>query len=393
MTRRTQATSLLALAAGAALVVGAFMPGRAQAPQEVGNPTGGPPSSGPLTVGTTTPPEPQPQFPVTKLALGEKPPQFVVVSFDGSCETPEGTMRHYLDTAKQVSGHFTFNLSGLCVLPRNDMKMNYLPPGHEPGTSDIGFAVPEWVSSRIVTWSEAYRTGHEIGTHYLGHFCGATGVNTWSTADWTSEITQFNEFITNWQKYNPDLASKLPALPFDTSVIKGGRTPCLEGQRDQMYPAMTAAGYTYDSSNSGKLTWPKKVDGYNLWDFPLEEIKLHGADMNVLSMDYNFLANLNDGQTEATPEHCAAIENKVYQSYMDAGEALYAGNRAPLFIGNHFNDWACGAFQNSLSTFVTDFKARHPDVQFVSNLDLERWLEAQDPQVLANLQALPVQTY
>ena len=72
---------------------------------------------------------------------------------------------------------------------------------------------------------------------------------------------------------------------------------------------------------------------------------------------------------------------------------LYAGNRAPLFIGNHFNDWACGAFQNSLSTFVTDFKARHPDVQFVSNLDLERWLEAQDPQVLANLQALPVQTY
>ena len=54
-----------------------------------------------------------------------------------------------------------------------------------------------------MTWSEAYRTGHEIGTHYLGHFCGATGVNTWSTADWTSEITQFNEFITNWQKYNP----------------------------------------------------------------------------------------------------------------------------------------------------------------------------------------------
>ena len=68
---------------------------------------------------------------MTKLALGEKPPQFVVVSFDGSCETPEGTMRHYLDTAKQVSGHFTFNLSGLCAA-RNDMKMNYLPPGHEP---------------------------------------------------------------------------------------------------------------------------------------------------------------------------------------------------------------------------------------------------------------------
>ena len=72
---------------------------------------------------------------------------------------------------------------------------------------------------------------------------------------------------------------------------------------------------------------------------------------------------------------------------------MYNGNRAPLFIGNHFNDWACGSFTASLTRFITDFKKMHPDVRFVSNLDLERWLEAQDPAVLAELQARPMQQY
>lgn len=409
MSLRVVLTSGLALAAGAGLVMGAFLPGLAETPATTAatdrsaeaapsaSPAETPQSATgeknkPLESGVTSPPEDAPEFKVAKLKPGEQPPQFVVVSFDGSCEMPDGTMAHYLDTAEKVDGRFTFNISGVCVLPRTDVKYNYQPPGRPAGTSDIGFAVPEWVPSRISTWTEAYLAGHEMGTHYMGHFCGPEGVQSWTTADWTSEINQFNEFLTNWPKYNPGLTGLKP-LPFDTSVIKGGRTPCLEGQRDQMYPAMVAAGYTYDSSNSGKLLWPKKVDGYDLWDFPLEAIKLHGQDFKVLSMDYNFLANLNNGQTEAPPARCKEIENTVYQSYMDAGNALYAGNRAPLFIGNHFNEWACGAFKSSLTRFITDFKAQHPDVQFVSNTDLEKWLEAQDPLVLASLQARPLQEY
>ncbi|MCB9411393.1 MAG: hypothetical protein H6525_00845 [Actinobacteria bacterium] len=397
-------SSALALAAGAGLITGGFLPAlgggssdpirtAAEASPATDNTEpDAPPTKAPLTVGTTTPPLPQPEFEVEPLAPGERPPQFVVVSFDGSCETTDGIMRHYLDTAASVDGNFVFNLSGLCVLPRNDQKFNYQPPGRPAGSSDIGFAVPEWVSSRILTWTEAYRTGHEIATHYLGHFCGPNGVQTWSTADWASEIEQFNGFLTDWPIHNPDLAH-LDPLPFDPSVIKGGRTPCLEGQRDQMYPAMVAAGYTYEASNSGKLAWPKKVTGYDLWDFPLQQIRLDGHGFNVLSMDYNFLANLNAGQTEAPPAKCAEIEETVYRSYLKAAEALYRGNRAPFFIGNHFNEWACGAFTDSLTRFITDFHRKHPDVRFVTNVQLEQWLEAQDPAVLAQLQALPPQTY
>lgn len=401
---RVAVTSALALAAGAGLVVGAFIPSVAEAPTSssltaMEEATGGgssqeAPQEAPkrLTIGTTSPPEEQPQIEIKKLAPGEKPPQFVVVSFDGSCEMPDGIMADYLDTAKKVDGRFTFNISGVCVLPKNDMKYKYQPPGRPAGSSDIGFAVPEWVPSRITTWTEAYRSGHEMATHYLGHFCGPNGVQTWSTADWTSEINQFNDFLTNWPTNNPDLTG-LDPLPFDTSVITGGRTPCLEGQRDQMYPAMIAAGYTYESSNSGKLTWPKKVEGYDIWDFPLQGIAIAGYGMKTLTMDYNFLANLNGGQTEAAPAQCAEIEKTVYQSYLNAGNALYNGNRAPLFIGNHFNEWACGSFTKSLTRFILDFKKAHPDVQFISNADLEKWLEAQDPAVLAQLQAQPEPVY
>ena len=302
---------LLALAAVAGLIYGGFLPkGTAAAgntaAESGGNTSsdGGEASSSPTgpPKSVTTPPEPQPELEIKKLAPGEKPPQFVVVSFDGSCETKSKLFRHYLDTAEKVSGRFSFNISGLCILPDNEQKLNYDPPNKPRGTSAIGFGDPSLLADRINAWTEAYKKGHEIATHYLGHFCGSGGVQSWDTAGWTSEINQFNTFMNEWTKFNPQYTGGVDPLPFDASVIKGGRTPCLEGQRDQMYPAMVAAGYTYDTSNSGDLSWPKKVKDYNLWDFPLQSINLAATPSTVLSMDYNFLANLNNGQPATTPE-------------------------------------------------------------------------------------------
>lgn len=392
---------LLALAAVAGLIYGGFLPkGTAAADNtaaESGGNTssdGGDASSSPTgpPKSVTTPPEPQPELEIKKLAPGEKPPQFVVVSFDGSCETKSKLFRHYLDTAEKVSGRFSFNISGLCILPDNEQKLNYDPPNKPRGTSAIGFGDPSLLADRINAWTEAYKKGHEIATHYLGHFCGSGGVQSWDTAGWTSEINQFNTFMNEWTKFNPQYTGGVDPLPFDASVIKGGRTPCLEGQRDQMYPAMVAAGYTYDTSNSGDLSWPKKVKDYNLWDFPLQTIKVAGYNESNLSMDYNFLVTQNKGETKADPEKCKAMEQSTYNSLMGAAETVYNGNRAPFFVGNHFNEWACGAYKNSLTNFIVDLKAKHPDVQFVSNLDLEKWLEAQDPAVLQQLQALPPAT-
>ena len=100
---------LLALAAALGLVVGAVLPGSSSAPTAdsstpaPADPTdGGSPESSsgePLPTDASASPAigevmgegggvsavnlPQPDFPVEKLAPGEKPPQFVTISFDG----------------------------------------------------------------------------------------------------------------------------------------------------------------------------------------------------------------------------------------------------------------------------------------------------------------------
>lgn len=332
--------------------------------------------------GVTSPPEEQPAFEITKLAPGEKPPQFVVVSFDGGVESKTGLMEHYLELARQVEGRFSFFISGVYLLPDNKMRLNYDPPGHPRGTSAIGFADPDIIGTRIDRLSEAWRDGNEIGTHFMGHFCGSGGVGSWDTADWTSEIDQGNRVIDNWRVFNPQAAETDP-LPFDSSVVKGGRTPCLEGDRAAMYKAFKKAGYEYDTSNSGELAWPEK-NKYGLWDIPLQTIKISG--FRTLSMDYNFLVNQNDGQQDASPERCAEIKADTLEAYKKALRDVHDGNRAPLILGNHMNEWVCGAYRDALSEFIADAHDKYEDVKFISTLDLAHWLDAQDPAVLATLQ-------
>ena len=63
----------------------------------------------------------------------------------------------------------------------------------------------------------AFEEGHEIGTHFLGHFCDAHGVGTWTAADWTSELARARYFIDSWKEINGAEASNL-RLPFDSSA-------------------------------------------------------------------------------------------------------------------------------------------------------------------------------
>ena len=385
--------ALLAVAVAAIAVFVFILPSRsAENPSSANSPIEGTAQLNPKggvtnakdTSGVTTPPEAQPELEIKKLAPGEKPPQFVVVSFDGGVESKTGIMQHYLDIAKQVDGRFSFFVSGVYLLPDNKTKLNYAPPKKPRGTSAIGFGDPNIIEERINKLSDAYKAGNEIGTHFNGHFCGPGGVGSWSAADWTSEINQFNTFVNNWRAFNPQAANAGP-LPFDASVVKGGRTPCLEGNRPAMYKAFKDAGYRYDTSGGGSLVWPKQMKN-GLWNIPLQAIKVAGMKYGVLSMDYNFLANQNAGKITASSDKCQQIEDDTYNAYNNALRAVNDGNRAPLILGNHMNEWVCGAYKKALSRFIVDTHERDPDVRFISTLDLVNWMEAQDPAVLAELQ-------
>ena len=346
-------------------------------------------SPSPTDTPTDTPQTTEGFPPITKLKAGEKPPQFVVLSFDGACK--HDLWQHYLELARDNDAHFTFFLSGLCLVP--DAKRTlYRPPGKPIGYSAIGFGQASLIPQRIRDISQAYDEGNEIGTHFLGHFCDAQGVGTWNASQWTSELNQAVKFLNDWKSINGNTDPSLQ-LPFSADVWKGARTPCLLGKPKAMYPVWKKFGFTYDASRTGTLTWPKKVAGYGLWEFPLQRINVVGYNKTNLSMDYNLLYVQNKGKIDAAPAQCAKIETSTYQSLMQALKAVNNGNRAPFFIGNHFNQWACGAYVKALTRFVTDAHATYPDVNFVTFEYLTRWLDAQDPKVLAALQKKPPPRY
>ena len=102
------------------------------------------------------------------LAPGERPPQFVLFSFDGA-----GSHRHWqrmLALAGESEARITGFLSGIYLVPDAE-RTRYRAPGHPAGRSAIGFGgPPEKVDTLIADLREARRRGHEIGTHYNGHF-------------------------------------------------------------------------------------------------------------------------------------------------------------------------------------------------------------------------------
>src|SRR5436305_2962184 len=147
------------------------------------------PSRTPSAVSPRAPLLRMPARPPARRPSARKPPQFVVVSFDGS-----GGIRlwpYWRAVARGAHAHFTFFVSGVYLLPEAERR-RYHAPRHRAGVSDIWFAQPDLGLSAVQvvrrTRAEiagAYLEGHEIATHFNGHFCEpyAGNVDTWSAAD------------------------------------------------------------------------------------------------------------------------------------------------------------------------------------------------------------------
>ncbi|MFI1971554.1 hypothetical protein [Streptomyces cinnamoneus] len=336
--------------------------------------------------GSTAETGPQPRQPKPRrLAPGEKPPQFVVFSWDGAGEDGQKLFSHFRAVGKKYHAAMTYFLSGVYMLPEEKRKL-YDPPRHRRGASDIGFNDVKGVRATVEQLRGAWLDGSEIGTHFNGHFCGADrGVGTWSTEEWTSEIRQAESFVKHWRT-NAGLKDE-PSLPFDYSKeLVGGRAPCLEGQR-RLIPAAKDMGFRYDaSSEGGRQVWPKKIHG--LWDFPLQDVPVPGRDFETLSMDYNFLANQSD-TTNGDPDHYDAWGKQMRDGLMAGFNRAYHGNRAPFFVGDHFESWNGGTYMRAVESVIKKVCTKE-DVRCVSFKQLADWMDAQDPAVLARLRKLDV---
>ncbi|MER5418066.1 hypothetical protein [Streptomyces virginiae] len=375
------------LGLGGAALLGAA--GCGSSDQVPPRPTGKPPetsSSMKIGDGSTSDTGPQPGQPTAQVRLeaGETPPQFVVFSWDGAGEIGNGLFPRFLKLARDHGASMTFFLSGLYLLSESKKHL-YRPPRNPVGASDIGYLKDENIRSTIRYIREAWIDGHEIATHFNGHFCGGPGsVVTWSTADWHNEISQAVSFVTNWRTNTG--FTEISPLPFDyRKELVGGRTPCLLGQ-ESLLPAAAELGWRYDASSPGGLQiWPTKKHG--VWDFPLQSLPFPGHSFEVLSMDYNILANQSNKTTRGASSNYPAWRAQATLTYLNGFRRAYQGNRAPLFIGNHFEEWNGGIYMDAVEEAIRGMTG-HKDVRLVSFRQLTDWLDAQDPRMLEKFRTL-----
>ncbi|MEU6279525.1 hypothetical protein [Streptomyces sp. NPDC047028] len=320
-----------------------------------------------------------------RLKPGQKPPQFVVFSWDGAGEDSQKLFSHFREVAKENNVHMTFFLSGVYMLPK-DKRDLYHPPKHSPGSSEIGFNDLQGISDTAKQARLAWLAGNEIGTHFNGHFCGPDGgVGTWSVKEWKSEINQAKQFVKTW-KTNSGLKNAAP-LPFDyDKELIGGRTPCLEGQKNFM-KAASQMGFRYDSSGVDDQEWPKKKDG--LWDLSMQLVPFPGHTYEQLTMDYNFMVNQSGNRTQGDPDKFDYWGDQMRDGLLKGFYRAYDGNRAPLIMGNHFESWNGGTYMRAVEDVVKSVCGK-PDVRCVSFHELSDWLDAQDPKTLKKLRTLNV---
>jgi hypothetical protein len=323
------------------------------------------------------------QLKAEPLKKGQKPPQFVVFSWDGALQGDDRLFSHYRELAKKYDAHMTFFLTGIYLLPKAKKNL-YDPPQHPEGAAAISYPTDAHIRTTLEQLTKAWQDGNEIGTHFNGHFCGKKGGKDWSVKEWKSEIDQYYSFVRNWKTHTG--YTDLSPLPFDVRrETIGGRAPCLEGQKN-LLKAAKQYGWRYDASSAGDFQiWPTKKNG--IWDFPLQMLPYEGGRYQGLSMDFNFLYNQSDGETQGDPASYPQWEQQTVDAYMAGFNRVYYGSRAPLFIGNHFEDWNGGIYMRAVDRIIENVCTKK-DVRCVSFRELTDWLDAQRPEVLQQLRTL-----
>ncbi|GAB2834543.1 hypothetical protein GCM10022221_36760 [Actinocorallia aurea] len=362
---------------GGALLAGCGLFDKAPEAPAPGTPAASVPGDGSAVVSG---PQPRAWTP-ERIRPGERPPQFVVLSWDGA-GTAAGTFARVRQTARLNGATMTFFLSGLHLLPERQRDL-YRPPHRPAGASRHVSPTDAQIRDTILNLGLAWREGNEIGAQVNGRRCA--GVRRWTAADWKSEIEQSVGFVGAWKTHTG--FTDLPPLPFDPAAdLAGGRAPCPGGPR-ALRKAARQLGWKYDAGGTGRQVWPHRDRG--LWRLPVQTLPLPGRAREVRGTDLDLLrVQVHRGRHGSA--HLRPRWRKQAGAVLQAGfERAYRGNRAPLIVGTHLAHWNGGIYLEAVQELLTR-NARRPDVRFVSYRQLVEWLELQDPAVLARLRALPV---
>lgn len=297
----------------------------------------------------------------------ERPPQFVLLAFDGSRNI--NFWRQSRAFARETGVRFTYFISGVYFLSRKDRKI-YREPRRGRGRSAIGFGGrPADIAERVEQVALAISEGHEIASHANGHYNGSR----YSTAQWKSELDQFGSIMaSSWSRYSKHKEPKWWRAHFKTAM-KGHRAPLL-GRGSGLYKALKAKGYGYDTSRIARPGyWPQEIDG--VWNFPLAYLRISGSRRRTLSMDYNFYV-ADSGARRGSSKRFGRYEERMYKTYMDYFRHNYSGdgNRAPVDIGHHFSGWNGATYWRAMKRFARVVCGK-PEVICGTYGELQKFLE------------------
>jgi hypothetical protein len=294
----------------------------------------------------------------TQAASIARPPQFVILAFDGSYSLPFWRESRAFATANNLK--FTYFISGVYFIP-NAAKAGYDGPRNGVGKSAIGWGgTTDEIAERYAEVKLAAAEGHEIASHANGHFDGSS----WSESDWNSEFDQFDKIIFEGVGVRP------PQLGFGPRDVVGFRAPQL-GHSPGLFKTLPNKSYTYDTSKSDAANyWPEQIGG--VWNFPLARVRIVGSGKATLSMDYNFYVADSKGEPDAANKE--TYKKQMIDTYMAYFQANYFGNRAPIHIGHHFSKWNGGAYWEAMQTFAKRVCGQ-PEVKCGTYKDLVKFVE------------------
>jgi hypothetical protein len=308
----------------------------------------------------------------------DRPPQFVVMAFDNCTELER--WQELGDFAAEMNRdgdrvHFTFFISGINFLADANRRL-YEGPHAPRGYSRINFGgTADDVRRRVDYINALHRSGHEVASHAVGHFNGAS----WSIGDWEKELRAWGDIASEVGPNNGLADVKLDVSPKD---VIGFRAPYL-AKGAGLYRALRANGFRYDTSGTGYAdAWPEKIDG--IWRFNLAMLKVQGtgpgSGRSTLSMDYNlFMAQL---RAHADPRRVEMAREQTLQTYLAYFKANYTGNRAPLHIGHHFEPMQQNAYNEALKSFARAVCGL-PEVRCVTYSELADFMDGQNAETLA----------
>lgn len=305
-------------------------------------------------------------------ALFQRPPQFIVFSFDNCTELERwNELTKFLNEMHQQGNqiHFTFFVSGTNFLT-DLQKALYQGPYHNPGEAEIKFGgSSNDVKQRIQFINRLYQNGNEFASHAIGHF----DATKWSSADYEQEFKKYFDLLNHVSKNNR--FSNLIKLAYSPQEIVGFRAPYLS-KNPNLYTTLKNHHFRYDASGIGNANeWPKKVNG--IWHFNLVRLKIAGTNKKTISMDYNFM--IAQSGEKAQSQYQDIYREQMLQTYNNYFQSNYNGNRAPIFIGHHFTNFQNGVYNQALLSFARKVCGL-PEVQCITYKTLADFMDGLNPQ-------------